>query len=112
MDKKDAIKKKIKNYTISYCPKEFLGRSLYGEVRLGIKDDEKKVYVFRINPLPISKHVSSYLELQSYYSNVKEAVSEVHDVIETQSNRYTIMEYFPKTFRTELSQFRKLTKNL
>lgn len=28
-------KKIIHNYTISYCKKEFLGRSLYGEVRLG-----------------------------------------------------------------------------
>lgn len=30
-----VYKKKIKEYLISYCPKEMLGRSLYGEVRMG-----------------------------------------------------------------------------
>ena len=81
VDKKDPIKKKIKGYTISYCSKEYLGRSLYGEVRLGIKDEERKVYVFRINSLPVSQHVQNYLTLQSYYGNVKEAVAEVHEII-------------------------------
>ena len=81
VDKKDPIKKKIKGYTVSYCVKEHLGRSLYGEVRLGMHDEQRKVYVFRINPLPLTQHVKNYLNLQKYYANAKEAVAEVHEVI-------------------------------
>lgn len=30
-------KKMIKGYEISYCPTEFIGKNLFGELRLGFK---------------------------------------------------------------------------
>ena len=81
IDKNTPIKKKVKGYTISFCPKEHLGRSLYGDIRLGIRDGERKVIAFRVNSLPISQHIGSYLSAQQYYGNIKEAAREVYDVI-------------------------------
>jgi serine/threonine protein kinase len=106
------FKKTVQNYTISYCNKEFLGRSLYGEVRLGFENNEKRVKAFRINPLPLSEQSRANLDLQKYYSQLGACVRLVYGSVESQSNSYTVMEYFPKTFKTELGYFRKLTKNM
>ena len=56
--------KKIKDYVISYCPDEFYGKSLHGEIRTGFKNKENKVYVFRITQLPLTPYMALYLELQ------------------------------------------------
>ena len=36
---KTSFKKKIKSYNISYCENEFVSKNLYGEIRLGFKND-------------------------------------------------------------------------
>ena len=59
-----SLKKKIKDYNVSYCKDEFVTKNLYGEIRLGYKKGTKKVYAFRISPLPLSTYTKSIFGLQ------------------------------------------------
>lgn len=59
-----SLKKKIKDYNVSYCKNEFITKNLYGEIRLGYKNENKKVYAFRISPLPLSAYTKSIFGLQ------------------------------------------------
>lgn len=85
---------------------------MYGEVRLGYENKEKKVRAIRINSLPMSEQAKANLNLQKKYSQLTTCARTIYESIESQSNRYTVMEYFPRTFKSELGYFRKLTKNM
>ena len=54
MNNKSALKK-IKGYIVSMEEAKLLGRGRMGEVRLGIKEQDKKLLVFKINHLPINQ---------------------------------------------------------
>ena len=45
-------------------------------------------------------------------AKIDDCVCQIYETIETTTNQYTIIEYFPKTFKTELSGFQKTTKYL
>jgi hypothetical protein len=49
-----SFQKKIKDYVISYCPTEYYGKNIHGEVRTGYKSKENKIVIFRIVSLPLT----------------------------------------------------------
>lgn len=70
----EPTKKRVRSYDISYSRRDFIGRSLFGEIRLGYQKYSKKVHAIRINPLPISQYVHENTKIQDEVSVLKEAV--------------------------------------
>jgi hypothetical protein len=63
MNNKSALKR-VKGYIISMEEDKLLGRGRLGEVRLGIREQDKKLLVFKIISLPISQKTKEIIEIQ------------------------------------------------
>jgi hypothetical protein len=66
--------------------------------------------VFRINPLPLSQNMKAFLALQKTFSDLREYARVIHNDINSSSSNYTPLELFPKTFESEIVNFRKNPK--
>jgi hypothetical protein len=56
---------------ISFCPKEYYGKSFHGDMRLGFHTKTNKIFIFRISPLPLSSNITAFTILQKEYSELK-----------------------------------------
>lgn len=52
----------------------------------------------------------NFLNLQKLYSDLKDFSRIVHEDVSSSSSNYTVLEYFPKTFESEIQNFRKNQK--
>lgn len=104
--------KRIKDYVISYCPSEFFGRSIHGEVRSGYQHNQSRVIIFRIAQLPLTPALAVFLETQENFSGLSGFARTVFEAVHSSSNHYQPMEYFPKTFFSEKETFRANPKYL
>ena len=102
--------KKIKDYVISYCPSEFYGKSIHGEMRSGYQHNQNKIIIFRIAQLPLTPALSFFLELQENLSGLMGFARTIEEPVHSSSNHYQPMEFFPKTFYSEKEAFRSNTK--
>lgn len=100
------FQKKIKDYVISYCPTEYLGKSIHGEMRTGYRSKENKIVIFRIAPLPLTPLLTEFLQLQQQYSDLSGFARVTYEPLHSSSNHYVPLEYFPKTFHSERALFK------
>jgi hypothetical protein len=101
MNKSEVVgnmQKKIKDYVISYDSNEFLGKNIHGEIRTGYRAKDNHIIVFRITPLPLTPQLAQFLDLQIVYSPLSSYSRKIEQPVQSTSNYYVPMEYFPKTF--------------
>lgn len=104
------LQKKIADYVISYCPSEYYGKNIHGEIRAGYKIKDNKIVVFRIVPLPLTPPLAAFLQLQRAYSGLSGYARSLQDPLHSSSNHYVPLEYFPKTFHSERALFKTNAK--